>query len=119
MSIELVPQGTLAERIRAAGAGIPAFFTPTGFGTSIQTGELPVKYKEDGSGDVEVLAKKKEVREFGGRQYIMEEAMLVLAPGFLQVCKLTLTQIEREISLSFACGKPMNTATVYSGARDS
>jgi 3-oxoadipate CoA-transferase alpha subunit len=52
IELELVPQGTLAERIRAAGAGIPAFFTPTTVGT--------------------VLAEGKETREFGGRTYVME-----------------------------------------------
>ncbi|KAG8967732.1 hypothetical protein FRC03_009425 [Tulasnella sp. 419] len=75
ISIELTPQGTLAEKIRAAGAGIPAFFTPTGFATAVQTGELPVKYKKDSNGEIEIAAKKKEVREFGGRSYIMEEAL--------------------------------------------
>ena len=52
VEVELNPQGTLAERIRAGGAGIPAFFTPTGVGTMIAEG--------------------KEVREFGGRKYILE-----------------------------------------------
>ncbi|KAG8886059.1 hypothetical protein FRB97_007935 [Tulasnella sp. 331] len=75
VSIELTPQGTLAERIRAAGAGIPAFFTPTGYGTAVQTGDLPVKYREGTEGEVEMYAKKKEVREFNGRSYIMEEAI--------------------------------------------
>jgi 3-oxoadipate CoA-transferase alpha subunit len=52
IELELVPQGTLAERIRAAGAGIPAFYTPTTVGT--------------------VLAEGKEVREFEGRRYVLE-----------------------------------------------
>ena len=52
IELELVPQGTLAERIRAAGAGIPAFYTPTTVGT--------------------VLAEGKEIREFDGRPYVME-----------------------------------------------
>ena len=77
VSIELTPQGTLAERIRAGGAGVPAFFTPTGFGTAIQTGGLPIKYKEGSDGEIEVAAPAKEVREFGGRNYVMEEAMYV------------------------------------------
>lgn len=55
IELELVPQGTLAERLRAAGAGIPAFFTPTGAGT--------------------LLAKGKETREFDGREYVMEKAL--------------------------------------------
>jgi 3-oxoacid CoA-transferase subunit A len=54
LDLELVPQGTFAERIRAGGAGIPAFFTPTGVGT--------------------VVAEKKEMREFDGRTYMMERA---------------------------------------------
>jgi 3-oxoadipate CoA-transferase alpha subunit len=52
IELELVPQGTLAERIRAAGAGIPAFYTPTTVGT--------------------VLAEGKETRDFDGREYVME-----------------------------------------------
>jgi 3-oxoacid CoA-transferase A subunit len=55
IKLELVPQGTLAERIRAGGAGIPAFYTPTGVGTPFAEG--------------------KEVREFGGRQYVLEQAL--------------------------------------------
>lgn len=46
--VELTPQGTLAERIRAGGAGVPAFFTPTGFGTLIHEGGSPIKYTKDG-----------------------------------------------------------------------
>ena len=55
LDLDLIPQGTLAERIRAGGAGIPAFFTPTGVGT--------------------VVAEGKEVREFGGRRYVLEHAL--------------------------------------------
>jgi len=55
IDLELIPQGTFAERIRAGGAGIPAFFTPTGFGT--------------------VIAEGKETREFDGRLYVMEHAL--------------------------------------------
>ena len=53
LEVELIPQGTLAERIRAGGAGIPAFFTPAGYGTEVATG--------------------KEVREFDGKMYLMEQ----------------------------------------------
>lgn len=52
LEVELIPQGTLAERVRAGGAGIPAFFTPTGYGT--------------------VVAEGKETREFDGRMFVME-----------------------------------------------
>ena len=55
VELELNPQGTLAERIRAGGAGIPAFYTPTGYGTMVAEG--------------------KETREFGGRMYVLEKAL--------------------------------------------
>ena len=55
LEVELCPQGTLAERVRAGGAGIPAFFTPTGVGT--------------------LVAEGKEVREIDGRQFVMERAL--------------------------------------------
>jgi len=55
IELDLVPQGTFSERIRAAGAGIPAFFTPTGVGT--------------------IVSKGKETREFNGRTYVMERAL--------------------------------------------
>jgi 3-oxoacid CoA-transferase A subunit len=54
LEVELIPQGTLAERCRATGAGIPAFFTPAGVGTEVAEG--------------------KETREFGGKTYLMEKA---------------------------------------------
>jgi 3-oxoacid CoA-transferase len=49
LEVELTPQGTLAERIRAGGAGIAAFFTPTAYGTLIHEGGAPIKYNPDGS----------------------------------------------------------------------
>ncbi len=55
IDLELTPQGTFSERIRAGGAGIPAFFTPTGFGT--------------------IVADNKETRDFDGRMYVMERAL--------------------------------------------
>ncbi len=55
LDLELIPQGTFAERLRAGGAGIPAFFTPTGYGT--------------------VVAEGKETREFDGRMYVLEKAI--------------------------------------------
>ncbi|KAH7046299.1 3-oxoacid CoA transferase 1a [Linnemannia elongata] len=73
LEVELTPQGTLAERVRAGGAGIPAFFTPTAYGTEVQTGELAIKY--DSEGKVLIRSKPREVREFNGRKYIMEEAI--------------------------------------------
>jgi 3-oxoacid CoA-transferase subunit A len=55
IDVSIIPQGTFVERMRAAGAGVPAFYTPTGVGT--------------------VVAEGKETREFGGRTYLLEEAL--------------------------------------------
>jgi 3-oxoacid CoA-transferase subunit A len=55
LEVELIPQGTLATRIQMAGMGIPAFFTPAGFGTEVAAG--------------------KEVKEFNGKMYLMENAL--------------------------------------------
>ncbi|GAA5822396.1 hypothetical protein JCM5353_000488 [Sporobolomyces roseus] len=74
ISLELTPQGSLAERCRAGGAGIPAFYTPSGFGTAVQTGEIPIRYKEGGK-EVDIPGKAREVREFNGKGYLMEEAI--------------------------------------------
>ncbi len=73
LEVELCPQGTLAERIRAGGAGIPAFYTPTGAGTAVSDGGLPLKYAADGS--VAKYSEKKEIREFDGRAYVLEPAI--------------------------------------------
>lgn len=60
LEVELTPQGTLAERIRAGGAGIPAFFTPTAFGTLVHEGGAPIKYNADGT--VAIASEPREVR---------------------------------------------------------
>ncbi len=73
LEVELVPQGTLAERIRAGGAGIAAFYTPTGVGTAVSEGGLPMLYNSDGS--VKKASEKKEVRVFEGREYVLETAL--------------------------------------------
>jgi 3-oxoacid CoA-transferase len=86
IAIELCPQGTLAERIRAAGAGIPAFYTPTGVSTFIQTGEIPTRLGTDeATGKPVVLegGKVKETRIFNGRQFVMETAL----PGDVAVLR--------------------------------
>lgn len=72
--IELVPQGTMVERLRAAGAGIPAFYTPTSAGTALSAGEYPLRY--DASGEP-VYPEAKEVRDFDGRQAVLEYALHV------------------------------------------
>ena len=73
LEVELVPQGTLAERLRAGGAGIPAFFTPAGVGTQVADGGLPLRY--DGAGGVALASEPKEVREFDGVPYVLERAI--------------------------------------------
>jgi 3-oxoacid CoA-transferase len=73
IEVELTPQGTLVERIRAGGAGIPAFFTPTGYGTLIHKGGAPIKY--DNNNNVEIFSKGRESRVFNGHNYVMEEAI--------------------------------------------
>lgn len=73
LEVELTPQGTLAERLRAGGAGIPAFFTPAGVGTQVADGGLPWRF--DGSGGIAVASPAKETREFDGRPYVMERAI--------------------------------------------
>jgi 3-oxoacid CoA-transferase subunit A len=74
LEVELVPQGTLAERLRAGGAGIPAFYTPAGVGTQIAEGGLPWRY--DGSGGVAVASPPKETRVFEGIRYVLERAIV-------------------------------------------
>lgn len=73
LEVELVPQGTLAERLRAGGAGIPAFYTPAGVGTQVSDGGLPWRY--DGSGGIALASPPKEVRNFDGQDYVLEQAI--------------------------------------------
>jgi 3-oxoacid CoA-transferase subunit A len=80
LEVELVPQGTLAERLRAGGAGIPAFFTPAGVGTEVAQGGLPLRY--DGAGNVLLRSLPKEIREFDGSPYVLERA---ICPDFALV----------------------------------
>ncbi|MEV7990898.1 CoA transferase subunit A [Streptomyces sp. NPDC086077] len=73
LEVELIPQGTLAERMRAGGSGIPAFFTPAGVGTAVAEGGLPWRYAPDGS--VAVASPPKEVRVFHGVEHVLEHAV--------------------------------------------
>ncbi|MEU5778279.1 CoA transferase subunit A [Streptomyces venezuelae] len=73
LEVELIPQGTLAERLRAGGAGIPAFYTPAGVGTQVAEGGLPLRH--DGQGGVALASPAKEVREFDGTPYVLERAI--------------------------------------------
>jgi 3-oxoacid CoA-transferase subunit A len=74
LEVELTPQGTLAERLRAGGMGIGAFFTPTGVGTQVADGGLPWRYHPDGS--VAIASPPKEVREFDGRPQVLEHSIV-------------------------------------------
>ncbi|KAM0259729.1 hypothetical protein ACHAQJ_003163 [Trichoderma viride] len=74
LSVELCPQGTLAERLRAAGAGIPAFFTPTGAHTLLQDGGIPIRNNPAGGAPLET-GHKRETRDFDGKLYLMETAL--------------------------------------------
>jgi len=78
LEVELTPQGTLAERMRAGGAGIPAFYTASGVGTMVADGGLPWRYNPDGTVLVESPAKP--TRVFGSlgdeHEYVLEEAIV-------------------------------------------
>jgi len=73
LELELTPQGTLAEKLRAGGSGIAAFYTQTGVGTQVAEGGLPRRYAPDGS--IAVASPPKDVRTFGDREYVLEEAI--------------------------------------------
>ncbi|CAF0824543.1 unnamed protein product [Adineta ricciae] len=75
LEVELTPQGTLAEKIRAGGAGIPAFFTPTGFGTLIQQGGAPIKYCRNSKKPL-IESPMKEIRVYNNRNYVLEESIV-------------------------------------------
>ena len=77
LELELTPQGTLAEKLRAGGSGIAAFFTQTGVGTQVSEGGLPRRYAADGS--IEIASPKKETRTFTvrgeEREFVLEDAI--------------------------------------------
>ncbi|KAJ1734964.1 Succinyl-CoA:3-ketoacid coenzyme A transferase 1, mitochondrial [Coemansia sp. Benny D160-2] len=73
LEVEFVPQGTLVEKLRAGGAGIPAFYTATGYGTTIQHGGTPIKYSPEGYIEMESLPR--EVGVFDGRAYLKERSI--------------------------------------------
>src|SRR5271169_4354025 len=117
VQLDLVPQGTFSERIRAGGAGIPAFFTPTGVGT--------------------VVADKKETREFDGRTYMMERGLkadfaLVKAwkgdkwgnlvyrktarnfnPMMATAAKVTIAEVEHLVEVGELDGDSIHTPSIY------
>ncbi|MDQ0576523.1 CoA transferase subunit A [Agromyces albus] len=77
VEVELTPQGTLAERLRAGGVGIPAFYTATGAGTAVSDGGMPIQYAPDGT--VAEASVPKELRPFAAfgrtREYVLEQAI--------------------------------------------
>lgn len=70
----MIFKGNLAERLRAGSAGIPAFYTPTGYGTLVHEGGIAMKY--DGNGKVIMKSKRKEDRNFNGINYVLQEALI-------------------------------------------
>jgi 3-oxoacid CoA-transferase subunit A len=117
IELDLVPQGTFSERIRAGGAGIPAFFTPTGVGT--------------------VVAENKETREFDGRKYVMEHALKAdfafvkawkgdkwgnliyrktarnFNPMMATAAKVTIAEVEHLVELGELAPDAVHTPSVY------
>jgi 3-oxoacid CoA-transferase subunit A len=73
LEVELVPQGTLAERLRAGGAGIAGFYTRAGVGTQVADGGLPLRYGADGS--IALASEPKESRLFDGVEFVLENAI--------------------------------------------
>ena len=74
LEVELVPQGTLAEKIRSGGAGIPAFYTDAGVGTLVEDGGIPMKYNK--KGEVIKFSIKKEYKIFSSKKYLMEKSLI-------------------------------------------
>jgi 3-oxoacid CoA-transferase subunit A len=74
LEVELTPQGTLAERMRAGGSGIAAFFTRTGVGTQVADGGMPWRY--DDQGNVALASPPKQTQEFDGLEYVLERAIV-------------------------------------------
>ncbi|KAJ3867061.1 hypothetical protein EV359DRAFT_71442 [Lentinula novae-zelandiae] len=77
ISLELVPQGTLAERIRAHAAGIPAFFTPTGASTAVEEGTIPIRYNPCGvSTSLAIPGIKRETKVINGKKFVLEPSIV-------------------------------------------
>ncbi len=74
LELELTPQGTLAERMRAGGSGIAAFYTRTGVGTQVADGGMPWRYNPDGM--VAIASPRKPTQHFDGLEYVLEQAII-------------------------------------------
>ena len=76
LEFDITPQGTLAEKIKCGGKGIPAFWTATGVGTLVELGGFPIKFKQGGShGEVEKYSEPRETRIFDGKKYLLEKSI--------------------------------------------
>lgn len=75
IEFQITPQGTLAEKIKCGGKGIPAFWTKTGVGTLVEFGGFPLKFKKGGHGAVEIFTEPKDTKIFNGKKYLMEETL--------------------------------------------
>lgn len=82
ITLQLTPQGTIAERIKAAASGVPAFYTPAALNTAVEYGELPIRYNSDGT--VKTYSETKETRIFNGKKYLLEHAL----PGDVSIVKV-------------------------------
>lgn len=69
-----MPQGTLAEKLRSAGAGIPGFYTATGVGTCLERGGLAIKYAEDGH-TIDIYSTPRDSRWLKGKRYLFEDSI--------------------------------------------
>ena len=77
IGLELVPQGTLSQRIMTHAQGIPAFLTPTGANTLVETGGIPIQFNEGGFGKgVRIPGNSKEHRIINGRKYLVEPGIV-------------------------------------------
>lgn len=125
----------MSERIRAGGAGIPAFFTPTAFGTLIHEGGSPIKYTKDGK--IDICSEEREAREYNGKGYILEEAItgdfaLVKAwkadkqgnlifrktarnlnPPMCKASKITIAEVEEIVELDEIAPEDVHIPSIY------
>jgi 3-oxoacid CoA-transferase subunit A len=120
LEVELTPQGTLAERLRAGGAGIPAFYTPTGAGTAISDGGLPIRYAA-GGGAVAKYSPKKETRDFDGRAYVLERfgnlvyrhTAMNFNPMMATAATVTVAEVEELVEVGTLDPDVIHTAGIY------
>ena len=94
LEVELVPQGTLAERLRAGGAGIPAFYTPTAVGTVIQNGGFPIKF--DSTGGTAIPSKPREVLCLAACQMSLGSVCVCVCGGCMQRLEKSITVCDHD-----------------------